>query len=75
MSGKSEKRNVQRGILCPKCGSGNSLVYDSRKRRDFSQIRRRECQQCKFRFTTVECLYGYEFVNSGNGAGKKGDHG
>ena len=57
-NGKQEKC----GIICPKCGSSKSLVYDSRKRKYFNVVRRRECKDCGFRYTTVETLYGYEFV-------------
>jgi transcriptional repressor NrdR len=40
-------------LKCPKCGSSRSSVVDSRG--DPSAIRRRrECQECEFRFTTFE---------------------
>lgn len=48
--------NEGRGIRCPKCGSPESLVYDSRKMKNFSVMRRRECKACGFRFTTEETL-------------------
>ena len=49
------------GIRCPKCQSPDSLVYDSRKQKNFSVMRRRECKNCGFRYMTEETLYGYEF--------------
>ena len=52
----------QCGIRCPKCQSPESLVYDSRKRKNFSIMRRRECKNCGFRYMTEETLYNYEFV-------------
>ena len=42
-------------MRCPKCGSRDDKVIDSRQSRDSSSIRRRrECLKCKFRFTTYE---------------------
>ena len=40
---------------CPKCKAGDSRVVDSRIAKDGLSIRRRrECQKCGYRFTTVE---------------------
>jgi transcriptional repressor NrdR len=42
-------------MRCPKCGSRDDKVIDSRQSRDSSSIRRRrECLSCKYRFTTYE---------------------
>jgi len=42
-------------MRCPKCGSRDDKVIDSRQSRDSSGIRRRrECLKCKYRFTTYE---------------------
>src|SRR6266567_2108271 len=42
-------------MRCPKCGSRDDKVIDSRQSRDSSSIRRRrECLKCKYRFTTYE---------------------
>jgi transcriptional repressor NrdR len=42
-------------MRCPKCGSADDKVIDSRQSRDASTIRRRrECLKCKYRFTTYE---------------------
>ena len=42
-------------MRCPKCGSRDDKVIDSRQSRDSSSIRRRrECLMCKYRFTTYE---------------------
>ena len=42
-------------MRCPKCGSRDDKVIDSRKSRDSSSIRRRrECLKCAYRFTTYE---------------------
>ncbi len=42
-------------MRCPKCGSADDKVVDSRQSRDASTIRRRrECLKCKYRFTTYE---------------------
>lgn len=40
-------------MRCPKCGSERSSVVDSRGEESTIR-RRRECQTCKFRFTTFE---------------------
>jgi len=42
-------------MRCPRCGSRDDKVIDSRQSRDASSIRRRrECLNCKYRFTTYE---------------------
>jgi transcriptional repressor NrdR len=42
-------------MRCPKCGSRDDKVIDSRQSRDSSSIRRRrECLRCEYRFTTYE---------------------
>jgi transcriptional repressor NrdR len=42
-------------MRCPKCGSRDDKVIDSRQSRDSSSIRRRrECISCGYRFTTYE---------------------
>ena len=44
-------------MRCPKCGSRDDKVIDSRQSRDCSSIRRRrECLKCKYRFTTYEVI-------------------
>lgn len=44
-------------MRCPKCGSRDDKVVDSRQSRDGSSIRRRrECLACYFRFTTYEIV-------------------
>ncbi len=42
-------------MKCPKCGSLNDKVIDSRQSKDGTVIRRRrECLDCGYRFTTYE---------------------
>jgi transcriptional repressor NrdR len=42
-------------MRCPKCGSRDDKVIDSRQSRDGSSIRRRrQCVKCKYRYTTYE---------------------
>ena len=42
-------------MKCPKCGSDDDKVLDSRAVREGAAIRRRrECASCGFRFTTHE---------------------
>src|SRR6266403_649235 len=42
-------------MRCPKCGSRDDKVIDSRQSRDGSSIRRRrQCLKCGYRFTTYE---------------------
>jgi transcriptional repressor NrdR len=42
-------------MRCPRCGSRDDKVIDSRQSRDASSIRRRrECLKCKYRYTTYE---------------------
>lgn len=42
-------------MRCPKCGFEDSRVIDSRPSDNDSIRRRRECEQCRHRFTTYEC--------------------
>jgi|SRR5438132_3661319 transcriptional repressor NrdR len=42
-------------MRCPKCGSRDDKVIDSRQSRDSSSVRRRrQCLNCGYRFTTYE---------------------
>jgi transcriptional repressor NrdR len=42
-------------MRCPKCGSRDDKVIDSRQSRDGSSIRRRrQCLKCEYRYTTYE---------------------
>src|SRR5512132_2710689 len=42
-------------MRCPKCGSRDDQVIDSRQSRDGSSIRRRrQCLKCKYRYTTYQ---------------------
>ena len=42
-------------MRCPKCGGNKSSVVDSRQAEDGKTIRRRrECDECRHRFTTYE---------------------
>ena len=42
-------------MRCPKCGGSKSSVVDSRQAEDGNTIRRRrECEDCHYRFTTYE---------------------
>ncbi len=42
-------------MRCPKCGSRDDKVIDSRQSRDSASIRRRrQCLKCSYRFTTYE---------------------
>jgi transcriptional regulator NrdR family protein len=42
-------------LRCPKCGKTRNIVVDTRTARDGIR-RRRECQVCKYRYTTYETL-------------------
>lgn len=50
MSKKKEKF----GLRCPECGSPNLGVTDTRGAPAQSLRRRRECEDCGYRFTTYE---------------------
>lgn len=42
-------------MRCPKCGNDNDKVLDSRSARDGAVIRRRrQCNDCQYRYTTFE---------------------
>lgn len=50
-------------MRCPFCGEENTKVIDSRPADDNSSIRRRrQCEQCKKRFTTYEKLEAIPLV-------------
>ena len=57
-------------MRCPKCGSSQDRVIDSREAREGHAIRRRrECMRCNFRFTTFEVVEREELrVVKRNGA-------
>lgn len=57
-------------MRCPKCGSSQDKVIDSREAREGHAIRRRrECMKCGFRFTTYEIVEREELrVVKRNGA-------
>lgn len=57
-------------MRCPKCGSSQDKVIDSREAREGHSIRRRrECMKCSFRFTTYEIVEREELrVVKRNGA-------
>lgn len=58
-------------MKCPKCGSGQSTVLDSREWQGEDQTgirRRRQCSECGERYSTVELLI--EFVNGRNSNAK-----
>lgn len=43
-------------MKCPFCGHGDDRVLDTRVQKDGSIRRRRECLECKARFSTVETI-------------------
>lgn len=48
-------------MVCPKCGKENDRVVDTRPSDDNRSIRRRrECLECKFRFSTIERVEGLQ---------------
>lgn len=48
---------------CQKCGAADTSVIDSRETENGNAIRRRrECNKCKFRFTTYERVDAANFV-------------
>lgn len=50
-------------MRCPSCGFENTKVVDSRiSSGGLSIRRRRECDKCKFRFTTFERLQSSNFI-------------
>lgn len=50
-------------MQCPSCGDQNSKVVDSRIATNGRSIRRRrECEKCKFRFTTFERMHSSNFI-------------
>lgn len=50
-------------MQCPKCKKSSTRVIDSRDTNEGRQIRRRrECEQCRFRFTTFERIEATHFI-------------
>ena len=50
-------------MKCPKCKHDDTKVVDSRETADASEIRRRrECEECDFRFTTFEQIETANFL-------------
>jgi len=53
--------NINKKMKCPYCASQQIAVIDSREAQDQTSIRRRrECQDCKKRFTTYERVEGID---------------
>lgn len=50
-------------MKCPKCKQPETRVVDSRDSNEGREIRRRrECEKCKFRFTTFERIDAAKFI-------------
>lgn len=50
-------------MICPKCKKPDTRVLDSRDTNDGREIRRRrECESCRFRFTTFERIDTTNFI-------------
>lgn len=50
-------------MRCPKCKNEDTKVVDTREAREGAEIRRRrECEQCGFRFTTFEQMERANFL-------------
>lgn len=50
-------------MICPKCKKPDTRVLDSRDTNDGREIRRRrECELCRFRFTTFERIDTTNFI-------------
>jgi transcriptional repressor NrdR len=48
---------------CPKCGHAESKVLETRMSKDNRSLRRRrECQKCEHRFTTIEEIFREDLV-------------
>ena len=45
-------------LKCPKCGSEDSGVIDSRGGMNYTVRRRRICNECLYRFSTIEITDG-----------------
>ena len=61
-------------MKCLRCGSSNTKVLDSRLIEDNTKIRRRrECNDCKFRFTTFE-VYEKEPLYVVKSSGKREEY-
>ena len=46
-------------MQCPRCHHSDTKVIDSRPEREGRSIRRRrECEKCEFRFSTLERVVG-----------------
>lgn len=52
---------------CPNCNRETSVV-DTRRSEDNSMRRRRECKQCRYRFTTTEQLVPEDRIKLANTA-------
>lgn len=51
---KNGSGNGEQSMMCPKCGSVNVQCVDSRQTPDNLTRRRRWCEDCCHRFSTVE---------------------
>lgn len=55
-----EPRTWKGAPLCPKCQSHETKVIDVRQTKDGGWRRRRECKECKHRWTSYSGMYAEE---------------
>jgi len=57
-------------MRCPKCGSKEDHVVDTRPKEENVRWRRRECLKCNFRWNTIETYAKVEVRNGREGKNK-----
>lgn len=50
------------GVICPKCGSSNNGIYNSRENKIGFRIRSRKCFECGERWNTAEIVTDFGSV-------------
>ncbi|HEY9143284.1 MAG TPA: hypothetical protein VIM90_04545 [Arenimonas sp.] len=63
-------RNSSAGCKCPQCQAGTAVV-DTREGENNTVMRRRCCQQCGVRFTTVEKFSCWDSRSEGRKHGQR----
>lgn len=51
-----KQTDFQSGMICPKCGSLNNTIYNTRENKQNFRIRSRKCLDCENRWNTLEIV-------------------
>lgn len=56
LSSLKKQTDYNSGVICPKCGSLNSTIYNSRENEQHFRVRSRKCLDCENRWNTLDIV-------------------